>query len=210
MKKLLIIGSGDLGQQLAHHIILDKQYIIVGFADDFRDRGTLVKGLPVLGGLDEIETLYKSGRIDSILIAIGYKHMEFRRKIYEKFVDFIPFASYIHPSSIVDETSSVGKGVIVLPGCLIDQQVVIEDNVLLNVGCCIAHDSVVGKHSFLSPRVAVAGFTKIGERCVIGINSTLIDNLVLTDGVQIGAGAVVIKHIEKPGLYVGNPTKFIR
>lgn len=61
-----------------------------------------------------------------------------------------------------------------------------------------------------SARIAVAGFAEIGEQCFVGINSTIIDGIKITDNTQIGAGTVVIKSIEKSGLYVGNPAKFIR
>jgi acetyltransferase-like isoleucine patch superfamily enzyme len=34
--------------------------------------------------------------------------------------------------------------------------------------------------------------------------------VTICDHVVIGAGAVVTKNIEKPGIYAGNPAKFIR
>ena len=86
----------------------------------------------------------------------------------------------------------------------------VESNVLINVGCTIAHDSSVGKHTFLSPRVSIAGFVNVGDRCNIGINATIIDNISIMNNVQIGGGAVVISHVKKEGLYVGNPARFIR
>ena len=69
---------------------------------------------------------------------------------------------------------------------LVDKDCIIEDNVLLNVGVTIAHDSRVKEHSFLSPRVAIAGFSTIGKRCMVGINSTIIDNVTVCDDVRLG------------------------
>jgi UDP-3-O-[3-hydroxymyristoyl] glucosamine N-acyltransferase len=80
----------------------------------------------------------------------------------------------------------------------------------MNISCTVAHDTVIGKHSFLSPSVAIAGFVNVKEQCIIGINSTIIDNITMTAKTQIGGGGVVIKDIDEPGLYVGNPVKFIR
>ena len=52
--------------------------------------------------------------------------------------------------------------------------------------------------------------TKIEEKCIIGINSTVIDNITIISNTQLGGGTVVIKNIIQSGLYVGNPQKFIR
>ena len=56
----------------------------------------------------------------------------------------------------------------------------------------------------------MAGFSVIGESCFIGVNSTIIDNIIVGDRVMVGGGAVVIKSINKTGWYVGNPARFLR
>ena len=49
----------------------------------------------------------------------------------------------------------------------------------------------------------------IGDRVSIGTNATIMP-VSVCDDVVIGAGAVVTKDIEKPGIYAGNPASFIR
>lgn len=51
--------------------------------------------------------------------------------------------------------------------------------------------------------------TYIGNRVSIGSNATILP-IRICDGVVIGAGAVVTKDIEIPGVYAGNPAKKIR
>lgn len=51
--------------------------------------------------------------------------------------------------------------------------------------------------------------TCIGNRVSIGSNATILP-IRICDGVVIGAGAVVTKDIEVPGVYVGNPAKLIK
>lgn len=51
--------------------------------------------------------------------------------------------------------------------------------------------------------------TYIGNRVSIGSNATIL-SIRICDGVVIGAGAVVTKDIEVPGIYAGNPAKLIR
>jgi acetyltransferase-like isoleucine patch superfamily enzyme len=51
--------------------------------------------------------------------------------------------------------------------------------------------------------------TKIGNNVSIGSNATILP-VQICDGCVIGAGAVVTKNITEPGVYVGNPAKFIK
>ena len=51
--------------------------------------------------------------------------------------------------------------------------------------------------------------TQIGNNVSIGSNSTILP-VQICDGCVIGAGAVVTKNITKPGVYVGNPARFLR
>lgn len=210
MKKLAIIGSGDLGQQIAHHCKADNQFDLVGFFDDFKSTDESVNNLPILGGLNDILTCYNSDKFDFILIGIGYKHMDFRTKLYNELKDKIPFAKFIHSSCHIDPSAEISEGCVLFPGCLLDQHVQLAPNCLLNVNCSISHHSTIGAHSFLSPRVAIAGFVSVEAGCIIGINSTIIDNISIASGTQIGGAGIVIKDIIKQGLYVGHPVRFIR
>jgi len=208
MKKLAIIGSGDLGQQIAYHATADKHYDVVGFFDDFHAKGVLRHGYPVLGEIADIEELFRNKTFDVLMIGIGYKHLSFRISLYAELKGRIPFGTIVHSSSYVDSSAQVGPGSIVYPGCTLDMNVTIGDNVLLNVGCVIAHDTAIGESSFLSPGVKVAGFVKIDSGVILGIGTTVIDNIEVAAGVRTAAGAVVIDDLRNPGLYVGIPAKY--
>lgn len=209
MKTLGIIGSGILGLQMAHYAITDKHYDKVVFIDDFATEKEK-SGYSIIGNSNGVEKLYKLGLFDELIIGIGYKHLKVKKELFEKFSGKIPFGKLIHSSAWIDATSVVEEGCFIYPNCVIDANVIIKANTILNLNCTIAHDTVVGSHSFLSPRVAVAGFVTIEELCFIGINATIIDTINIKSQTQIGGGAVVIQSIEKNGLYVGNPAKFIR
>ncbi|MEC5147447.1 acetyltransferase [Chitinophaga sp. 212800010-3] len=210
MQRLAIIGSGDLGQLIAYHALQDGHYDTVVFFDDFREKGSRVNGCLVIGEIGNVIESYNNGEFDALLIAIGYKHFDKRKACFEQFKGTVPLGRLIHSSSYVAASCKIGEGICIMPGCVLDSNVEIGDNVFINTACCIAHDSGVKAHTFLSPRVAVAGFVVIGSCCNIGINTTIIDNIAITDHVQTGGGAVVTKSITQPGLYVGSPSRFIR
>jgi acetyltransferase-like isoleucine patch superfamily enzyme len=51
--------------------------------------------------------------------------------------------------------------------------------------------------------------TLIENNVSIGTNATILP-VKICSGVVIGAGAVVVQDIQKPGIYVGNPARLIR
>ena len=51
--------------------------------------------------------------------------------------------------------------------------------------------------------------TTIGDRVSIGSNATILPVTICNDSV-IGAGAVVVRDILEPGVYVGNPAMLVR
>jgi sugar O-acyltransferase (sialic acid O-acetyltransferase NeuD family) len=208
-KILAILGAGHLGHQIAHYAINDRHYDEVVFFDDFINEKE-VFGHKVIGKIQEVGEAYHNRMFDELIIGIGYKHMAFKKELFERFSGEIPFGIIIHSASWIDHTVTVKEGVVIYPGCCIDANSTIDSNSILNISCSIAHDTYIGKHCFLSPRVAIAGFVKVGDQCVIGINATIIDNVEIKMGSQIGGGSVIIKDILTRGLYVGNPAKFIR
>ena len=164
MKRLAIIGAGDLGQQIAHYLVDDDHFEVVGFYDDFQKERINIKGIPALGRIENVLSAYQAGIFDALLLAIGYKHMAFREEIFNMFKGKVPFGSFVHKTCIIDPSSKIGQGSVLYPGCILDQHAVLKENVLLNIGCCIAHDTIIGDHCFLSPRVAIAGFVNV-QKC---------------------------------------------
>jgi acetyltransferase-like isoleucine patch superfamily enzyme len=51
--------------------------------------------------------------------------------------------------------------------------------------------------------------TMVGHRVSIGSNATILP-VRICDDVVIGAGAVVTRDIDRPGIYVGVPARFLR
>jgi len=211
LKDLAIIGSGDLAIQINHLVQLGNSYRVIGFFDDYKTEGEeIVEGKKILGKIEDINHLFSQNKFEGLVNGIGYKYFTFREKVFNDFSSTIDFPNIIHPETILDRTVKLGKGNVIYSGCNLDLGVVLKDNILLNIGVSIAHHTLINSNSFLSPRVALAGFINVGKSCLLGINSTVIDNIEIANHVQLGGGTVVIKNLTKKGLYVGNPARFIR
>ncbi len=92
----------------------------------------------------------------------------------------------------------------------------VQDNSVLHV----SHDSrfmpggaslVIGNYVTIGHQVTLHG-CKIGNYCLVGMSSLVMDNAVLEDYVMVGAGSLVPggKQLESGYLYVGRPVKRMR
>lgn len=207
MKKLAIIGSGDLAEQIALLATQTGLFEVVGFID--KSVSPTSTSYPVIGSDDDVLNLYKSHHIECISIGIGYAHFSLREMLYNRFVNQVPFATIIHPTCYIDRTAKVGEGCVFYPGCTIGMNSIIENNVLLNTAVVICHDDIIQSHSYISPSCNIAGKVKIGSRCMVGIGATIIDHKSICEDVIIGAGSVVVSDITISGTYVGIPAKIM-
>jgi UDP-GlcNAc:undecaprenyl-phosphate GlcNAc-1-phosphate transferase len=71
-RAVLVYGAGDGGElvvrELRNNSALARE--TVGFIDDDRAKaGTRIHGVPVLGALEEIETLLRAHRVDQVVVA---------------------------------------------------------------------------------------------------------------------------------------------
>ncbi|MGQ5701420.1 acyltransferase [Sandaracinobacteroides sp. A072] len=110
--------------------------------------------------------------------------------------------------------TEIQRGVVVGARTRIQSHSFICELVAIGEDCMIAHGVM-----FVNDRFATGGpargrkelweETRIGNRVSIGSNATILP-VSICDDVVIGAGAVVTRSIDKPGIYAGNPARLIR
>lgn len=125
-----------------------------------------------------------------------------------------------------------------LYGCRVGDDCFIGPFVEIQKGVCIGARTRVQSHSFICELVSIGEdcfvghgvmfindtfatggpargrkelwrSTHIGNRVSIGSNATIMP-VDICDDVVIGAGAVVTRPIQEPGVYAGNPARLIR
>jgi len=207
LKRVAIVGSRDLAQQMAGYLVQAEDLQVAGFFDDFRVRGESTPHGPVLGPLSEAAAARARGVFDALSIGVGYRHLQKRGEILASLLGAVPLLTYVHPSGWVDPTAKLGEGAFLLPGCRIDANVTIGAGSVLNVGCVVCHDSVIEENCFLGPSVTIAGFAWVGRGSFLGVGTVVIDNVRIASGVQTGGGAVVVDDLTEPGLYLGVPAR---
>lgn len=120
----------------------------------------------------------------------------------------------IGAGSFVGPFVEIQKGVTIGERTKVQSHAFVCDLVTIGSDCFIGHGVV-----FINDMFAQGGpargdrslyrSTTIGDHVSIGSNATILP-VSICDHVVIGAGSVVTKDINKPGIYAGNPAKLIR
>jgi Undecaprenyl-phosphate glucose phosphotransferase len=102
LKRVLIVGAGDLGRMVADKVIEHRElgFKVIGFLDD-RAGGDHIgyRGLPLLGVLDEADDIIRRERIDHVYVAL-------------------PLEEHVKMLSVVEATNREGVDVHVVPDLL--------------------------------------------------------------------------------------------
>jgi acetyltransferase-like isoleucine patch superfamily enzyme len=139
-------------------------------------------------------------------------------------VDFGENVTVIEPANIygckIGDNTLVGpfveiqKDVVIGKRCKIQSHSFICELVTIGDNCFIGHGVMFINDMFSTGAPAMGNkelwkSTTIGNNVSIGSNATILA-VNICDNVVIGAGSVVTKNIDKPGIYAGNPARFLR
>lgn len=204
---LYIYGAGGLGKEILSLVRGLDHFEPVGFLDDGIRKGTVVKGLRVLGGLDALNAFATPV---NLILALGDPAS---KSILVKMIDpsRVYFPVIIHPSAILqDEAStSIGQGSIITAGCLLTTDIKVGSHVLINLNTTIGHDVEIGNYTSIMPGVNISGEVTIGDGVLIGSGASIINNVKVGNFSKVGMGAVVIRDVGAEMTVVGIPARKI-
>lgn len=212
MKRIAVFGCGGFGREVVmliqqinakHH-----EWDIIGFFDDGVEKGSLINGFPVLGGLKEL-----NDQQSETYIVIAIANSDIKEKIVNGTTNKnVKFPVLIHPSAMLgpQEFLKIGEGTIICAGCIITVNIDIGKHVILNLSCTVGHDAVIKDYCSFMPTVNISGEVLIGAKTFVGTGSKIINLVTIGENVIIGAGAVVSKEIPSNCTAVGVPAKPIK
>ena len=120
----------------------------------------------------------------------------------------LPFESLIHPS-VNTELVAIGNGCIIHENVVLEAGVNVEDFSVISSGSIICHETKIGKCSFISSGVKIAGLVDVQECVTIYLGALITPRVVLEAGSIISAGSVVFENVAKNTKVLGNPAKKI-
>jgi len=108
----------------------------------------------------------------------------------------------------------IQRGVRIGPRTRIQSHAFVCELVTIGADCFVGHGVMFINDTFTTGgpargRQELWKSTTIGDRVSIGSNATIMPVRIAND-IVIGAGAVVTKDLEAPGIYAGNPARLLR
>lgn len=200
IKQLIIVGASGHGKVVADIAIKMNRWDCVVFLDDNTSIKKLIE-LDVVG--TTIEAIKYKDKAD-FFVAIG--NNKTRKKIQENFiVQGLNIVTLIHPNAVIGTDVEIGIGTVIMAGVVINSSTRIGNSCIINTCSSVDHDNEIKDYVHLSPGVRTAGNVTVNHTTWLGIGSIISNNVYICEECKIGAGALVIKNITKPGTYIGVP-----
>lgn len=210
MKNIIIIGAGGFGREVK--MLLDqvnavtKTYQFLGYYDDAKEKGTLINGFPILGNVEDVNTI-----TDKTCVVLGLGNPVYKKKVIQLLTNpNLIFETIIHPNVLLGEEVEIGKGVVICAGCIITCNIEIKDFSTINLACTLGHDTVLNEFVSIMPGSNISGEVIIEKGVYIGTGARIINQVVIGENTTIGSGAVVSKSIPKNCTAVGIPAQPIK
>lgn len=137
---------------------------------------------------------------------------------FNGFIPVVKESSFVHPQASVIGNVLIGENVYVGPSAIIRGdwgQIIIEDGCNVQENCTIhmfpGTTVTLKKGAHIGHGAIIHGGT-IGENCLIGMNSVIMDDVIMEAECIIGALSFVPAkmHLPKRSLAVGNPAKIVK
>jgi len=208
MNKIIIIGAGALGQEIAWLIeeINDKsnQWTILGFLDDYAfSKNNSILDYPCLGEYKD------ASKYQDVYFALGFGDPRLREKVYNEIDgDKLKWATLISPTVRVHRSNNIGEGVIIGRNADLTISCKIQKLAYINVHVVLGHEVEVGEFTIISPNVTINGGGKIGKACQIGANA-FVKDVTIGNYSTVGASSCVVKSVEEFCVVAGVPAKLL-
>jgi sugar O-acyltransferase (sialic acid O-acetyltransferase NeuD family) len=203
-RPIYLLGCGGHGRVVLDCLLMCGKPV-AGIVDAALARGSLVDGVPVLGG-DEC-----LGRLDpqivSVCLGVGVMPGESRRaELFDNCkISGFQFVSIFHPSATISSRHEFGVGIQVLAGAVVQVGVRLGDNVIINTRASVDHDCMIEKDVMIGPGAVICGQVSIGAGAYVGAGAVILPGVSLGPQAIVGAGSIVIKDVATGEKVVGNP-----
>ena len=213
MKKLVLLGAGGFGREVAASIVpfineRKPTYELLGFIDDGPQyhEGVMINGYPWLGKrswlLEHKDDVYCTCTVGTAKVKASIQR--------DLTGEGVRFETLIACSAFVAPFSEIGPGCVLYGGAKISINCKIGAGVVLNDNAKVGHDVTIGDYTSIMPGTGISGGCVIGKEVDIGGHVYIIPGRKIGDGATIAAGSVVFSNVKAGTTVLGNPAKRMR
>ncbi|WP_411991673.1 acetyltransferase [Agarivorans sp. DSG3-1] len=203
--KLAIYGAGGHAKVVVE---LAKQlgYRTICLFDERWKKLEPLEGCEVIGGWQAMLDYLSSTESCSAHVAIGHNITRLDRlKTLQQLEVRLPVL--VHPRAYVCSSAQLGDGSVVMANSTISVGCEIGLGNIINHNSSIDHDVILADGVHIAPGCNLAGEVRVGCATMVGIGSSVIQQIVIKDRAIIGAGSVVVKDVKPAEKVYGNPAK---
>jgi acetyltransferase-like isoleucine patch superfamily enzyme len=196
VRRILLIGGGLGATQVIDIFAQASRDQAVAILDDSRDKwGSVVCGVPVVGGTDRLAELFADGAYDAAVIAISTS-VPARRKFREALLDAgIPLANVIDRTAKIATDVVLGVGNIICAFCHLGTGVRVGDNNFFSAYNSFDHHSTIGSNCSTGPGCMSSALVTLGDGVRLGTGIFIEPGVELGSGVQVASGAVLVHSV---------------
>ncbi len=196
---ILIYGRGGLCKDIIDIVRQTNAYQIDGIIDFYYPQDSELYGIPVIGGVKELSSLYDNG-YHKIISAVAFwgdkynKHYRRNPAIRLKQIGF-ELVNVVDRSVIIASTARMGEGNLICANVYVGPDAQIGNDVILNVGCIINHDCIISDHCHVASGAVLAGEVIIGENSLIGQGAVIHAGVKIGSNVTVNNGCNIFKDV---------------
>ena len=142
------------------------------------------------------------------IIAVG--DVNLRKQIANALPSETRYATLVHPSATITKTTIIKEGSVVMAGAVLSCNIELGKHTIVDRLSTIGHDCSCEDFFHLAPLSVLSGNINVEEQVFVGSGSAIKEGIAICSNTLIGMGSVVVKNIDQPGTYVGNPAKKIK
>ncbi|MBM3394783.1 MAG: hypothetical protein FJY37_09165 [Betaproteobacteria bacterium] len=195
---IAILGGGGHAKVCIELIRATGEWHIVGILDSIQPIGSEVMEVPVIGrdtdaDLQWLRTEGVQGMVNGIGLVENHRQ---RATIHARLRNAgLRLPNLIHPSAIIEPSSSMGSGNQIMAGAIVGSEVKIGDGCIINTGSIVSHDCRIGNDVHLAPGSILAGAVVIGDRSLVGMGSTVFLRVRIGQDAVIPNGTTVTRDV---------------
>lgn len=211
MKNIVLIGGGNQAHYTIDIIEKEGKYNIVGIIDSIHDVDSNRFGYKIIGRQENISQIIKEYDVEGGVISIGDNWS--RYYVYNQIKELAPdleFVNAIHPSIVIGNNVTLGKGIVAMAGCIFNPKSFIGNFTFFATGAQVEHDNYIDDFSSISAGSITGGYVKLGKYSAVTLGVTIMDRVEIGENTVIGSGSLVTKSFPSDVLAYGNPAKIIR
>ncbi len=198
---ILVYGGGGHGKALIDLLRALRTYQIAGIVDDGLQPGTMVMGLPVLGGRQALSEVYTQGVRLAVNAVGGIGNIAIRIQVFQTLAEAgFTCPAVVHPNAVVEPSARLAPGVQVFAQAYVGSEAQVGYGTIINTGAIVSHDCRLGNYTNLSPGAILAGEVHVGDGALIGMGVTVNLGVIIGAGARVGNSATVKGHVPEGGV----------